>query len=293
MADVALLRPLWLLALPAVLLLAWHLHRRQSGLGGWETALDPAMLAAMQAMGRVVPGTGHARAWALPFAAALIVLGLAGPAVERRDTVSFRNLDGVVFVLDASAETVAGPLWPALIGAGRGAIGALGSRPAGLIVYAGDAYVATDMTADGRELGQTLSVVDGETVPDPGADPSRALDLAGRMLREAGVLAGDVVLIGASGADATAAAAATRLVGQGARVSVVAPDTPAMRAVTGAGAGLLFDPRDAPALAAFITGESRVQIVQDTYRLVFWSDLGRLVLGFALIPLFLAFRRVA
>lgn len=295
MSGVTLLRPLWLLALPLLAAAGWWLARRAGGLGDWERAVAPELLAAMRAMGRVAPGRGGDRGWTLPAAAALIGLGLAGPAVERRDAIAFRNLDGVVFVLDASPSATGGAGWTDLIGAGRAAVAALGSRPGGLVVFAGDAYVATDMTADARELGQTLSLVDAETVPDPGSRPARGLALARRMVDEARILAGDVVLLGDGGGIGPAAMAeAGRIAESGARLSLVAPDPgPEAAALAAAGGGVVFPAGDALALADWIAEESRAKIVRQDHPLLYWSDLGRWVAALALLPLFLAFRRMA
>ena len=295
MSEVTFLRPVWLLALPLVAAAGWWLARRSGGLGDWERAVAPEILAAMRAMGRVAPARGGARGRTLPAAAALIVLGLAGPAVERREAIAFRNLDGVVFVLDASPSATGGPGWTDLIGAGRAGIAALGSRPGGLVVFAGDAYVATDMTADARELGQTLSVVDSETVPDPGSRPARGLARARAMLDEAEILAGDVVLLGDGGGMGPAARLeAGRIAARGARLSLVVPDPgPEAAALAAAGGGRVFPADDALALAGWIAGASRAEIVRQDYPLLYWSDLGRWVAALALLPLFLAFRRPA
>ncbi|MFZ5963717.1 VWA domain-containing protein [Thalassococcus sp. BH17M4-6] len=291
--DLALLRPVWLVLLPALVLLGVVLRRRQAGLGDWNKVVDPAMMRALRALGRVDAQSAARRGLTALVAAGLIALALIGPAVERRDAAAFRNLDGVVFVLDASPSMLESERWPALQTMGRFGIAALGSRPAGLVVFGGDAYVATDMTGDTDQLGLTFSLIDGDTLPNPGSRPERGLELAARMLRDADVLAGDVVLISDGGGLGPAALEqAAAIAAQGARLSVVsaAPgDTVAVLARTGG--GQVFDTDQTDDLAAFLRQSGRERLEQQDYPLLFWADYGRYVLLLALIPVLMLFRR--
>ncbi len=293
--DLSLLRPMWLVALPVLALATVYLARRRAGIGDWSRAVDPALMEGLKALGRVHEGratTAHRAALA---AAALIALALVGPATERRDAVAFRNLDGVVFVLDASPSMTGGDDWAEAILMARYGLTALGSRPAGLIVFAGDAYVAGDMSGDLRELDQTLALVDAATVPDPGSRPARALAMAATMLAEAKIIAGDVVLVsdgGGLGPEALAEAEAIR--GLGARLSVIrtaaaAPEP--LAALAAAGGGRVFGPGDAEALRAHLSETARQRLERQNYPLPFFADHGRLLLILAAVPALLLFRR--
>jgi Ca-activated chloride channel family protein len=289
-----LLRPGWLLALPVLAAVGWWLWRRAGVAGDWARAADPALLRALAALGRVEPQGSRLPMLAALAASGLLVLALSGPAVERRDAVSYRNLDGAVFVLDASPAHVGGPLWPQVVAAGRFAIAGLGARPAGLVLYAGDAYVATDMTSDLLQLGQTLSLVTSETVPDPGTRPARGLALAVRMLAEAQVIAGDVVLVtdgGGLGPDALREAAA--IAARGARLAVVAPGPPdpGMAALAQVGGGRVFALTEAAALSDWLSEGARTRLERQDFALLFWHDLGRYLLIPALAALLILFRR--
>ena len=293
-ADVTLLRPLWLLALPVLALGALWLWRRGAGAVAWQRAARPEVLAAMTALGRVTPGAGRVpvvMALGVPF---VIAIALAGPAVERRDAAAFRNLDGVLFVMDLSAGVTGSEHWPDLQMTARFAVGALGSRPGGLIVYAGDAYEAVDMTGDLRELGQTLSLLEGGTVPDPGAQPDRALGLAADVLRGAEVIAGDVLLFtGGAGLGPETLRAAMDLEAAGARLSLVAlrDVTPQMRGHAALTGGRAFGKEDVTALTDWLAQGARPRLERQGYPLLFWHDLGRYLLALALLPLLWLFRR--
>ncbi len=296
LSDITLLRPFWLLALVPLAVLVRVLTQRKSTAGDWEAVVDPQLMQALAAMGRVDAGHGGRIAKGTIAGAVLLIIALAGPAVERRDAVAFRNLDGVVFVLDASMSVVDSERWPQMLTMGRFGVASLGSRPAGLVVYGGDAYVATDITGDVRQLGQTLSVVDRATMPDPGSRPERGLALARRMQQEAEILAGDVILM-TDGANLTALAfaEAEAIAARGARLSVIALNdpTPEIEFLVGIGGGRVFTLDQTDALADWMQSSARERLEQQDYPLLFWSDYGRWMLILVLIPALLLFRQRA
>ncbi len=292
--DVTLLRPLWLLALPVLAAAGWWLMSRRGGLGDWHRAADPALLQAMAALGRVDQSASRLPLIACLATVALCVVALAGPSVERRDTLSYRNLDGVLFLVDASTSMTEDARWPQMQTMGRFGIASLGTRPGGLIVFAGDAYVSSDMTLDHLQLGQTFSLIDAEMVPDPGSRPERALGMAARMLEEAEVIAGDVILLtdGAGLGPASLQEAAALSVA-GARVSLIALGTPdaAFGTHAGAGGGRVFTLDQTDDLAEWLQDDARTRLEAQDYPLLFWKDMGRYLLILALLPLLFLFRR--
>lgn len=294
--EITLLRPLWLLALPGLLALGWWLLRRRGGLGDWQRVVDPVLLQAMSALGRVDRSTGRSPLWAMLAAVTVIVVALSGPAIERRETLSYRNLDGVLFVVDVSESVTEDARWPQMLTMGRFGLAALGTRPGGLIVFAGDAYVATDMTGDHLQLGQTLSLVEAATVPDGGSRPGRALALAAQLLADAEVIAGDVVLFtDGDGLDAASLAAAARIAGQGARLSLVSllEPSPAFATHASAGGGAVFALDQTEAFSDWLGEDARTRLEAQDFPLLFWKDMGRYLLLLALVPVLLLFRRSA
>ncbi|WP_300035498.1 VWA domain-containing protein [uncultured Roseobacter sp.] len=292
--EFALLRPWWLLALPPLALAGWWLFTRRGGLGDWHRAADPALLQAMAALGRVDQSSSRLPLIACLATATLCVLALCGPAVERRDTLSFRNLDGVLFLVDASQSVMEHARWPQMQTMGRFGIASLGTRPGGLIVFGGDAYVATDMTLDHLQLGQTFSLIDAEMMPDPGSRPERGLALARRLLEEASVIAGDVILLtDGEGLGPATLQEAAALSAQGVRLSLIAPEAPdaAFGTHASAGGGRVFTLEQTDALADWMQQDARTRLEAQDYPLLFWKDMGRYILLLALLPLLLLFRR--
>lgn len=282
-----LLRPAFVLLIPVLIWLGWRLWHRPAGLGDWVQVVDPHLMAALRQMGRVHNGRAGQRPWILLAAAGMVAIALAGPAVPRREALVYRNLDGVIFLLDASTQTVQSTAWPGLLASLRTAIAGLGTRPAALIVYGGDAYVAVDMTYDVTELGVTAAQIGPDTLPDPGRAPARALQLAGQLVRQADLQAGDVVLLAASTPDEPALAAAATLADLPLRVSTVLPSSDggaALRAVSG-GRGAGFDLRQARDLADYLAESPYRELAEQPLPLEHLADLGRWLAGLALMPL--------
>ncbi|MEL6100591.1 MAG: VWA domain-containing protein [Pseudomonadota bacterium] len=291
--DITLLRPFWLLALPLVVSAGWLLWSRRGGLGDWERVTNPALLQAMAALGRIERAPNRGPLLAGLSIIGLLALALSGPAIERRDTLSYRNLDGVLFLVDASASVHEDPRWPQLLTMGRFGLAALGTRPGGLIVFGGDAYVATEMTHDHLQLGQTFSLIEPDTVPDKGSRPGRALDLAADLLRTAQVIAGDVVVFSdGAGLGPETLRQTAQIAEQGARVSFVGFDAlPSLQSHAKAGKGHAFVLSDTEALGAWLSDDARARLERQDYPLLFWHDYGRYVLILTLVPLLLLFRR--
>lgn len=303
LADFVILRPFWAIALPVVIgLMVWRL-RRAGQPGDWQTTIDPHLLTAMTALGQVETGR-HRLASAVPFVVAVaVVLALMGPALEKREAQTFRNLDGVVFVIDVSGSVVRDESWPKLVNVARAGLSVLGSKPAALIVYGGDTYLASPLTTDHVQLGQTVSLLDEDTMPDRGNRPALALERAADVLEAADILAGDVVLMtDGEGLDETAIRSAQRIAGMGGRLSVVVSQTtvsgapPVGQAIfdtlTRVGRGRVYDTSDLAAFMSDFGDSSAARLERQDLQLLLLVDYGRYLLLLALLPALMFFRRV-
>ncbi|KMO21886.1 VWA domain-containing protein [Methylobacterium platani] len=300
-----LLRPWWLLALPVLGLLAWRAAHRAAPLGDWARVVEPHLMAALQARGAVRPGRRGGQRL-LVLAGALLALGLAGPALERRDTAGFRNLDAAIVALDLSRSVAEGGRLGEARVLAQGLAEAAGTKAVALIAYGGDAYLAAPPTTDQDTLGTILFALDGTTVPDRGSHPARALALARRTLAESAVVTGDVVLLtDGGGLDEAASREAAALAAEGHRVHTVLvtdpalpPDAPrpdgaglARLAALGNGAAGSLD-APGPVVAAMSESVAR-HLAEGGYAVLAWQDLGRFLAGLALVPVLLLFRRSA
>ncbi|MDK3075315.1 VWA domain-containing protein [Sedimentitalea sp. JM2-8] len=302
--DIALLRPFWLASLPLILVLAVLVRRRYAQLGEWSRRIDPHLMAAMERLGRV-GRAGGAGATLAPFlAAGLICLGLLGPAVKRGDGASFRNLDGVIYVMDISRSMTEDETWQDVVTLARSGLNVLGSRPAALIVYGGDSYEAAALTTDHLQLGQTMSLLEAGTMPDAGSRPALALRQAASVLARSDILAADVVLFSdGAGFGPEAVAAGRSIADRGARLIVVQvpttvsgdirPDAGAWSALANAGPATFLRLEDFERLTALLAEDAGKRLDRQEFGLAFWTDHGRLLLIPALLALIGLFRREA
>jgi Ca-activated chloride channel family protein len=302
----ALLRPWWLAAIPFVALLALRAAWRSAPLGDWARAVDPGLMALLAKRGAVLGGRRQANL-AAALAAGFIAVALTGPAIERPDAVTFRNLDATVIVLDLSRSIAEGGRLKDVRQIADGVAQAAGSRSVALVVYAGDAYLAAPPTTDRDALSLTLFALDGDTVPDRGTHPERGLAMARRTLDEAGIIAADVVLItdgDGIGDAATREASAIAAkgwhlnglfvpAGPGLPAGSPKPDRAALERLVNAGSGRLAD-LDAPGRVLDSVGASTAQhLVAGGYTVLAFADLGRWLILLALIPALVLFRRSA
>lgn len=295
----ALLRPYWLLALPIVALLYALSRPRGGAMAGWDKAADPHLLAAMVSRG-VHATHARLRAPAILVTLCLGVVALAGPAVKRQTNDRLRNLDATVLVMDVSQD-MGGRIREAA-SAAHDVLSHVGARQTALIVFAGDAYVASGLTDSPAAIDTDLFHLDDATVPDPGVRPDRALILAQHMLDEAHILDGDVVLFssgsGLSGTRTIRAAAA--LAREGHRVYTVdaaavsqGTSRAALEAVAAAGNGFEVPMLQPSRLLDALSGEAIRRTDSSVVNALTWRDLGRLLLALAALPLLLGFRKAA
>ena len=297
--DVALLRPWWLLALPVLTLLFLLSRPRGDVLSAWRRAADPWLLAAMVARGGASGGGDRTP---VILAVVLGVLALSGPALRRPDADRLRNLDAILVAIDLSQDVARGASLRVAASAAHDVLAHSAARQAGLILFAGDAYLASPLTDDANAIEPLLFSLDDATVPDSGVRPDLALALAGRVLRDSRIIRGDVVLIsgggGLDGEGARKEAAALRAAGH--RVDTLLVSDPAgiaasrrakLAGVASAGGGLADDADGPDRVLQALGSEAIRHLGTSAFAGIAWRDLGRFLLAGAALPLLFAFRR--
>ncbi len=224
------IRPLWLLALIPLLLLAWRVYRPGGGDNPWSRIVDARLLPLLM-VGRA-HAVNRTALWLVAAGWIIAVLALANPTWERKPQPVFQTTAARVVVLDLSRSMDATDLKPSRLVRARYkvedvlALGAEGQT--GLVVYAGDAFTVSPLTRDVNTIRALLKVLEPGIMPIPGSRADLGLLKAGELLRQAGVSNGQVLLI-ADGVEADKAAAseraAARLRNDGYRVSVLGVGT--------------------------------------------------------------------
>lgn len=289
--EVVLLRPGWLAALALVAAILLWRRWRGGAAGGWERVMPPAMLAAMRRLGHLRAAAGD-HDGALAAAAVLLALGLAGPALPRADAPVIAGSGALLIAVDLSPSVAEGPALADAQAAAAAVLGAAGSRPVGLVLYAGEAYEIAAPTADPTILESQIAVLAPDLMPAGGSRPAAALSLAREMLR--GSPGAEVVLVSdGGGIDAAAVAEAERLTGDGIGLSTLVLDgsaggggDPATLAALGAATAPARAP--GPVLDRLAGGGMRGR--DTALAALGFHDLGPLLAALAAIPLLALFR---
>ena len=224
MSEFHFLRPFWLLALIPLSGLSWHLTRLGREGGDWRRVCDPALLPYI-----LVHDSGGKPArrasWLFTLGGVLAILALAGPVWERLPVPAFRSEAALVIALDLSHIMDAADIKPSRLERARFKIAdLLKQRKDGvtaLLVYSGDAFTVTPLTDDSGTINSQLSALTSDLMPAQGSRADLALELAGRLLKQAGLTRGDVLLITDGGSLGKAFDAAKELKAQGYRVYVL------------------------------------------------------------------------
>ena len=142
MTEFHFLRPLWLLALPAVALLVIGLLHAKRSSRSWAAVCDAPLLPFVLAGQREAPRRSLAP-WLVGIAGSLLVIALAGPTWERLPQPVFRDQSALVIALDLSRSMDAADVKPSrLIRARQKITDILRTRQTGqtaLLVYVGEA----------------------------------------------------------------------------------------------------------------------------------------------------------
>lgn len=243
------LHPAWLLALLPLALLAWPWLRSTAD-NAWQRVVDAPLLPLLMVGGPQHHSATRRGAWVALVAGVIAVLALADPTWQRRPQPVFQTQAARVVVLDLSRAMNATDLKPSRVVRARYAVDDLLKQAAegltGLVVYADDAYTVTPLTRDAGTIRSQLAVLSPGLMPSAGRvegeRADRGLAKAGELLRQAGVVRGQVLLLADGVADGrleatTHEAAALRAAGY--RVSVLGVGTPAGAPLTDAEGRLL------------------------------------------------------
>lgn len=214
------IRPLWLFAIPVLLLIVrWNIHRTRSA--GWSGIIAQDKLSHLAIDATRTSTKRHGLAF-LPLLLACIAL--AGPSWQMLPGNVAGNRQAMVIVFDLSPSMLAQDIKPnRLRMASLKAIDLLRTRADGetaLIAYAGDAHRVSPLTDDPAILEPLVEVLHPDIMPIRGSQPELAIELAMSLFTGAGLEQGDIVLI-TDGVHPDAVATIKQEVPRGFRLSVL------------------------------------------------------------------------
>lgn len=191
------LRPLWLLAILPALGLLIGLWRSQFLSQQWQKFVSPALLPYLldsaQTSQKRWPFIVLFLAWALA------TLALAGPVWQKIPVPVQQNTSALVICWDLSPSMLAEDIKPSRLVKSRlkiiDLLKAKQDGQVGLIAYSGEAYVVTPLTDDFQTIINLLPALSPTTLPSVGSNPEMAVETAQKLLQEAGILQGHILLI--------------------------------------------------------------------------------------------------
>jgi Ca-activated chloride channel family protein len=221
------LSPQWFWLLLPLLALLWLLRDTGSRGSAWQRVCDPELLPFL-----LIHRAGHSSrlpVWLLAAGWLLAVLALADPVWEKQPQPVFRSQDARVVVLDLSRSMLAADLPPSRLERARYKVADILSQSregqTGLVVFAGDAFVVAPLTSDTDTIQALLPPLEPALMPVQGSRVDLALQLAGDLLRQAGLGRGEVLLVTDGFTDTEALDVARELDAGGYRVSVLGVGT--------------------------------------------------------------------
>ncbi len=213
-----------LLPLVAIFLV---LLRNQQQQAAWQRVVDPELAP------HVLEDQKSQRKSIVLFILSILwfisVFALAGPSWEQPLQTVYKKINARVIALDLSPNMNAQDLEPSRIARARYKIidllQQLQQGQVGLVAFTDEAYVVSPLTEDAATISAMVPQLKPSIMPTRGNDISSGLNLAGKLIKQAKIPNGEIILITGSAADAKDIATAQRLAAAGIKTSILAMAT--------------------------------------------------------------------
>lgn len=221
MEELRLLHPLWLVPAFVLFLLAFFVKRKARS-DDWEHVISKSVLRYLRTSN---DDQGVGINYVL-LAAAVCSLALSSPAIRSSTDDALLHSTHWLVLLDVSKSMTSTDIAPSRLSAARNTLLQLSkeanSRSMGLIVYSGDAFLASPPAFDKRQLEETAALLEHGIVPHEGSNLSRALSLATSVVTDSQLIDGRIFLLTDSGGvNNTTEAAARFLSSQGQQLDII------------------------------------------------------------------------
>ncbi|MGV8837543.1 vWA domain-containing protein [Cellvibrio sp.] len=191
------LRPLWLVALAPVVIIALLLWYQKHNARSWQQMVAPELLQYL-----LDGQTTRIRPWqliALLLAWIISCIALAGPSWEKRPVAVEQNQQALVLLLDLSPSMMSEDVKPSRLVRARLKIADLlrlrKDGQTALLVYAGDVHVVTPLTDDTETINNIIPALHPNIMPAQGSNTEEAVSRAIQLLKNAAITQGDLLLI--------------------------------------------------------------------------------------------------
>ncbi len=217
------LRPWWFLAF-IPLAYAWLLLRKQWQAGHqWERVCDPHLLPYLlqQSAGSSLKAISAliASGWIIA------VIALAGPTWQKLPQPMYSQQQARVIVMDLSDNVRAADLQPSRLVRARykllDILRDMQEGQTGLIAYSGEPYLVSPLTEDTHTMMGLVPTLSPAIMPVAGNDLTAALHMAAKLIKQAGLTQGHIIVLAASSPSTEAISTAKTLAAEGITVSVL------------------------------------------------------------------------
>lgn len=196
-------RPYWLLAIFALLLVLWRLKKHRFHQSPWQQFLPSHLSQVLVENASNTKANANRKVFSgqtfliKPLLIGLLsIIALAGPVWQKLPQPVYQTERGSVLIMDMSYSMYATDIKPNRLTRARfkaiDLLDKINEGDAGLIAYAGDAFIISPLTQDIKNIELLLPSLTPEIMPEFGANPLAALTLAHEMLVNAGHLNGDI-----------------------------------------------------------------------------------------------------
>jgi Ca-activated chloride channel family protein len=191
------LRPFWLLLLPVLLWLGWHLWQRPLRSGRWQNLLP-------EAFHGVLLGGGNGQHSRLPWLLLglgwlLALLALLGPSWQQVQLTAQKRADPLVVVMDLSQAMLATDTLPNRLQQARRKLldlfDARADAQTAIVLYAGSAHSLVPLSDDRETAANLLGALNPEIMPLPGARADLGVALAVQLLQQGAAGSGRILLL--------------------------------------------------------------------------------------------------
>ena len=223
MTEFHFIRPLWLLMLAPLLVLAWLLFRKTPSLSSWSKVCDAHLLPYL------IQTKGYSRRtfsfFLLIASAMLMIISLAGPTWSRFPVPSYQRVQPRVVVLDMSEAMMINDLRPDRLSRAKFKLHDLFQHQDvgqfGLVVYTGEPFVVSPLTEDSQTIDALLPSLTPLIMPVAGEQLSSALEQAAQLIVEAGFQGGQLLVLTAATPSTDAIKVAKKLASNGVYTSIM------------------------------------------------------------------------
>ncbi len=245
MADFHFLRPWWLLVLPFGVWLSWQLTRSGTLGSRWREFVDEALQPYVLTGSSMLFRERRTVLIAAMLAWLLTTFALAGPTWERLPAPTVRSDEALVVVLDLSRSMDAVDVEPSRLARAKFKLLALLERresgQTGLVVFSAHAFTVAPLTSDVRTIALLVASLSSDIMPSRGSYPEAGLRKAAQLLRQTGLVRGEIVLITDAQVSPASLSIAQDLYREGYTVHVLAVGTADGGPIVEPGGGFLTD----------------------------------------------------